>query len=218
MDRILILVEGQTEETFVRDVLSPHLLGHAKVIIPTLVVTKRVKNGPNFKGGISSYDQVKRDLLRLVRDTGAAKVTTMLDYYALPSDFPSYSTLPNAAPAARVQHLEQAFGADIADRRFIPYLSQHEFEALLFADPPSAAWVYENDAVVNHLVQVRAEFGGKPELINNSPATAPSKRVEAVFPTYQKPLHGPLASGAAGLSVLRASCPHFDAWIKVLEV
>jgi hypothetical protein len=142
----------------------------------------------------------------------------MLDYYALPSDFPGYATLPNAPPVARVQYLEQAFGADVADQRFVPYLSQHEFEALLFVDPPSAAWVYEDDAVVKHLVQVRTACGGQPELINNSPATAPSKQVKAVFPSYQKPLHGPLASGAAGLSALRASCPHFNDWVKVLEV
>lgn len=218
MEKILILVEGQTEETFVRNVLSPHLLGRGKHIISTLVVTKRVKSGPNFKGGVSSYNQVKRDLVRLLRDTSAKKITTMLDYYALPSDFPGWTNAPPLPPGARAQHLERAFATDIGDGRFLPYLSQHEFEALLFVDPPSASWVYGDNAnVVEKLVAVRTAFGGQPEMINDGPTTAPSKRVEAAFPAYQKPLHGPLACEAAGLATLRASCPHFDRWISALE-
>ena len=197
--------------------LYPHLLSHAKVIISTLVVTKRVKRGPDFKGGVNSYRQVQRDLMRLLGDTSAAKITTMLDYYALPTDFPGHATAPASPPAARVEHLETAFATDISDQRFVPYLSQHEFEALLFVDPGSARWVYDSTDVVSALLNVRSEFAGQPELINNGALTAPSKRVEAIFPTYQKPLHGPLASAAAGLGALRASCPHFGQWVSTLE-
>src|SRR6478609_6199283 len=198
MNKILILVEGQTEETFVRDILAPHLLGFEKLIVATLVVTKRVKNGPNFKGGVTSYGQVRRDLIRLLGDTSANKITTMLDYYALPSDFPGYRSAPSGPVALRVSHLESEFAADIGDSRFTPYLSQHEFEALLFADPVSATWVYDDPSVVSHLVATKAAFNGQPEMINDGPMTAPSKRIAAAFANYEKALHGPLATGAAG--------------------
>ena len=49
---------------------------------------KTVKRGPNFKGGITSFGQVERDLRRLLGDTSAALVTTMFDLYGLPDDFP----------------------------------------------------------------------------------------------------------------------------------
>jgi hypothetical protein len=55
MGKVLILVEGQTEEKFVKEVLNPHLNNYGKYLIPTLLRTKIVKSGPNFKGGITSY-------------------------------------------------------------------------------------------------------------------------------------------------------------------
>ncbi|MEI6046571.1 MAG: hypothetical protein WCS37_19645 [Chloroflexota bacterium] len=53
-----LLVEGQTEETFVRDVLAPYL--SEKGVYPSAMraTTKPVKDGPNFKGGIVSYGKV----------------------------------------------------------------------------------------------------------------------------------------------------------------
>jgi hypothetical protein len=215
--KILVLVEGQTEETFVRDVLAPHLALCSKSIVATLVVTKKMKSGPSFKGGVLSYRQVKRDLTRLLGDSSVAQITTMLDYYALPNDFPGCSSGGSSPPGVRVAQLEEAFRVDIADRRFVPYLSQHEFEALLFADPESARELYDDPATVDAMLAVRAEFGGNPELINSGPMTAPSKRMKALFDGYQKTVHGPLAAHAAGVHALRSNCPHFDQWLRALE-
>ncbi len=55
MKKVLILVEGQTEETFVKQVLSPYLNRFDIFIIPTIIVTKRVKIGADFKGGVPEY-------------------------------------------------------------------------------------------------------------------------------------------------------------------
>jgi hypothetical protein len=52
MKRALILVEGQTEERFVKQVLLDHLVSVNVGITPTLLTTKVVKSGPNFKGGV----------------------------------------------------------------------------------------------------------------------------------------------------------------------
>jgi hypothetical protein len=77
--RGLILVEGQTEERFIKDVLGPYVHAAADLwLVPTILVTKRVKDGPNFKGGITSYGQVKRDLERLLRDSNADVVTSLI--------------------------------------------------------------------------------------------------------------------------------------------
>lgn len=88
MKRGHVLVEGQTEERFVNECLRPYLLAKGLALGTTIVKTKRTVGGPHFKGGVRSYGQVRRDLAFLVRDTGASVITTLLDYYALPTDFP----------------------------------------------------------------------------------------------------------------------------------
>jgi hypothetical protein len=85
---------------------------------------------------------VKRDLQRLLADTGAERITTMLDYYGLPDDFPGLANRPSGNCYQRVEHVERAFQGDIAHPRFLPYLALHEFEALLFTDPARCDWVF----------------------------------------------------------------------------
>ncbi|HSY47889.1 MAG TPA: DUF4276 family protein [Thermoanaerobaculia bacterium] len=97
--RALVLVEGQTEERFVKDVLAPAFWPRSLYLSPTILVTKRVKDGPNFKGGVTRFAQFENDLRRLM-NAGGAVVTTMLDYYGLPDDFPGMNTRPNGTPPA----------------------------------------------------------------------------------------------------------------------
>ena len=64
MKRVLVLVEGFTEERFVKDVLAPHLESREIFATPKIVTTKRTKQGPDFKGGITDYQKLENDLLR----------------------------------------------------------------------------------------------------------------------------------------------------------
>lgn len=67
MSKILILVEGQAEETFVREVLAPYLSRNGVYPIAKLATTKRVKSGPHFKGGIVSYYELRLEWSRVLR-------------------------------------------------------------------------------------------------------------------------------------------------------
>ena len=113
MRRALISVEGQTEETFVRDVLQPHLWNCGLDPTPVLVTTKRVKVGPQFKGGLVTYGQAKRDILKLSGDSAAVAVTTLYDLYGLPDDFPGHAARPAHNCYAKVAHLETELAIDI---------------------------------------------------------------------------------------------------------
>ena len=64
--------------------------------------------------------------------------------------------------------------------------------------------------------RVRDEFT-TPEDINDSPVSAPSKRIENLVPGYEKPLLGTLAVLEIGLDIIRTECPHFAAWLDKLE-
>lgn len=138
MKRGLVLVEGQTEERFVNECLAPYLLAKGLILErPTIVETKRVTGGPNFKGGVRDYGKVRRHLERLLHDTNASVITTVFDYYALPMDFPGMRDRPRGSPRSRVEHVEAAWTAAVGDRRFVPHLTLHEFETWVYADPSS---------------------------------------------------------------------------------
>lgn len=134
MTRVNIVVEGQTEETFVREVLAPHLGARGVFASARCVETRRK---PYIRrGGLTSYAKAKHDLQRWLHQDMGAHVSTMFDMYALPGDFPQRD-LPRPAgetPQQWAERLEQALRADLGDPRFIPYFQIHEFEALLFSD------------------------------------------------------------------------------------
>ncbi len=217
MKKVLVYVEGQTEETFVRDVLAPHLQQRCQIVlIPVIARTKRTKVGYTFKGGIVSYFKVKRDIQRLLGDKSAIRVTTLIDYYGLPDDFPGKNSLPPGPPYKRVAYLEQAFANDIQHPRFLPFLVLHEFEAFVLVDPNVLAQTLPQYR--SNLPRFMRSIRGKnPEEINEGQDTHPAARIRRYFPSYQKTLHGPLIVQRIGLHAIRRKCSHFDQWLSTLE-
>lgn len=216
MKRALILVEGQTEERFVKDTLAPHLQGLNLYLDPKILVTKVVKSGPYFKGGIKSFGQFERDLRLLLGGAGPALVTTMFDYYRLPADFPGMNDRPPTAdPFTRIGHVEQSVSSFFDDQRLLPFFALHEFEA----------WVYSCPDTLPNLIdpQKQPQFAGTcstyptPEAINERPGHNPAARIETLFPAYRKTLHGPTAVKRIGLQLIRNRCPHFATWFDRLE-
>ena len=216
MKKVLILVEGQAEETFAREALGPYLSGRGVYPQAKLATTKRVKSGSDFKGGIVSYGKVKNDIIRLLGDTNAEVVTTMIDFYGLPDSFPGRRTMPAGSCYAQVAYLEEEFRKDINHHKFLPYLMLHEFEAMLFVAPEEIAQAFPNINKYAELTAVKAEFGS-PEEIDDDPKTAPSRRIQGFFPGYQKTLDGPLIILEIGLDRIRSECPYFNYWIESLE-
>ncbi|PIS27617.1 MAG: hypothetical protein COT43_09625 [Candidatus Marinimicrobia bacterium CG08_land_8_20_14_0_20_45_22] len=216
MKKILVLVEGQTEETFTKTVLNPYLSGFDRYIEPKIIVTKIVKRGNQFKGGVPPYERVRNQILRLINDTSAALVSTCIDYYALPDTFPGKDAVQGRTPMEKVAFLEQQLYFDINSPRFLPYYSLHEFEALLFASPLEIANTLISPQEGPRLVSIRKQFAS-PEDINDRPQTCPSARIKAIFSQYQKPLHGSLIAQRTGLTNIRAECQHFSEWLRRLE-
>lgn len=216
MAKVLILVEGQTEETFVKRILDPHLSSLSVFVVPTIIATKRIRSGASFKGGVPPYERVRKDILRLLGDTSAVLVTTMLDYYGLPKSFPARSSVQGSTALDKVHYVEAALAADIGHRRFLPYYSLHEFESLLFSSTSEIAQTFAIPSMESKLDAIRAAFPS-PEDINDDPATAPSARLETLFPSYSKPFYGYLIASRIGLQKMRDECAHFNEWLSKLE-
>ena len=107
-------------------------------------------------------------------------------------------------------------GASFNSNRFVPYVMMHEFEAMLFSDCDGFASGIGRSDLAPKFQEIRDAFG-TPEEIDDSPDTAPSKRVQKLVPGYQKPLMGTLAAIEIGLEAIRAACPHFRGWLERLE-
>ncbi len=112
--------------------------------------------------------------------------------------------------------LGQTMGNSFDEKQFIPYVMMHEFEALLFSDCDGFGRGIGHPELVPRFRQIRDQFAN-PEEIDDSPETAPSKRIVSIVPQYQKPLMGNLAALEIGLPAMRSECPHFDGWLKQLE-
>lgn len=213
MTRIYLLVEGQTEEAFVNELLVPHYARMERFLTPIIVSTS-----PGYRGGVVSYAKIRPQIEKLCKQDAAAHVSTMFDLYALPGDFPgkesaAYRALVNGQDKAAF--LEAQLAQDIAQRNFLPNVLVHEFEALLFTDVAAFEQWTDDDEVLEPLREIRARTS--PEDINDSPHTAPSKRILAAMSGYQKTVHGPLIACDIGIDPMRAACPHFDQWLTALE-
>ena len=112
--------------------------------------------------------------------------------------------------------LEEQLAQDIGHANFIPNLMVYEFEALLFVQPSKFAdWIDSYKAVIT--LGDQAQKFATPEDINDRPEYAPSKRIQAAMPSYQKTFHGPLIACEIGLDAMRTACPHFHGWLQKLE-
>ncbi len=226
MARVLIHVEGQTEETFVNEVLGPHLYSRGYTAVSArLLGNSRLRDR---RGGIRGWDSVRSDILNHLREDAECLATTMVDYYGLPQTgvraWPGRAiaaTLPVPQKAEVVQDalrqdIGAAMGGGFDPARFVPFVVMHEFEGLLFSDCTRFATGIGRPDLASRFQEIRAEFA-TPEEINDSPITAPSKRVEGLIPGYEKPLLGTLAALEIGLDAIRAACPHFRRWLAELE-
>lgn len=96
-------------------------------------------------------------------------------------------------------------------------MALHEFEAWLFCDSTTLPRVINADETSTRAFAALQAGFDTPEDINEGQTTAPSKRIEALFPRYQKTVHGPLAAQGISLDRIRAKCAHFAQWLAMLE-
>jgi hypothetical protein len=220
MVSLYVVVEGQTEQTFVDTVLGPHLL--SKGIVAHAPLVQRRRSGVIYRGGVTNFPPVGNTIPNLTRQHTRPGVyfSSMLDLDKYPTDAPGWDDAKSMSPPRRrAEHLETALSGHISDHRFIPYIQVHEFEALLFTDPQWLAFSFPSQqAAIESLVTVAGQFAS-PEDINDSEQTAPSKRIIAAIPDYdyRKPTAGPQTAELIGLPAIRAKCPHFNAWVEKLE-
>ncbi len=218
MIRVHVICEGQTEEMFVNKVLAEVFMAKGIYLRPSLV------GKPGHKGGNFKFERLLNDLENRLLGDETSYCTAFYDYYGLPESFPGKkeaNDLPRPADKAThmnkvlLEKLTEKLG-DNAVRRFIPYIQMYEFEALLFSSPETLATSIGCEQSKERFQSIRDDFDS-PEEINNSPQTAPSKRIEKLCIGYDKVTAGSIAAMDMGLDDIRRECALFDAWLKKIE-
>lgn len=219
MSFLVVLCEGYTELDFVRDVLAAHLLDHG-VVVHQMLLGKKVKHDiVEAPGGVLKYEPVYRNIQAVLRQYASSRVTTMLDLYAFPKDFPDYHTCAGIGdPYKKVTAFENALKYQVKNERFIPNIQLHEFETLVLAKPDEILEEFPDVRPEAGLSELLRDIDGlKPEEINQTKEGAPSKRLMRFIPGYSKRLMGPSITRRIGWQRLKQTCPHFGAWLSTLE-
>ena len=226
--RLIIICEGQTEANFINQVLFPYL--HEKLEIEAILVkTGENPSGGDAKGGALTYARYSNEVCNLISrlDGNRLFITSFIDLYALDSSFPGFNeSLRIQNPKQRVEFIESKVFESCTKKykllyNFIPFIMLHEYETLLFTDIQQLDWEFmedEDEAKIISLVEQAASFNS-PEEINYGTKTAPSKRIIAQFPNYErlKKTVGVAMAERIGLTAMRQKCPHFNDWLSRLE-
>ena len=222
MNELVVIVEGETEQTFVRDQLAAHLAIHNTSAWPVLPGRHRLH------GGVKKWEVARQDIIRTLKE--GRYCSTMFDYYAMPSEWPGRNEAVNKPWQERAKTVQDKILLDIVSslsssfnpKYFIPYVQLHEFEALTFADVQVLVSVLNpivgnsSESLNERLTKVLTE-AGHPEAINDGYETCPSRRISTLVPAYIKRAQGPIVTSRIGIEKLRARCTHFGTWLNRLE-
>lgn len=147
MKRLVVIAEGETEESFVNDVLSPYFVSIGMYNAVQCFKTK------HSNGGMSKYSYLREDILHTLYEKDVV-VTTMIDLYRLPSDFPGFREAESMSlHEERVSFLERQIVEDIAERQgqvfdnLLPYIQLHEFEALVFSSVTGVEAIFDKMSI-----------------------------------------------------------------------
>lgn len=165
---VVVLVEGQTELTFVKYVLAP-------VMQPKNIYMRAVLIGGI--GGDVRFTRAKKEIGILLKQRNVKYITTMFDYYGIDSDWPGKDEVIQAISTgvkitahekgvrmenATLEIIKTCFSECRPDIRFIPYIQMHEFEALLFSDASKLAGeIGVNPSIIEAILE---KCGGAEEV------------------------------------------------------
>lgn len=130
MKNVYIYCEGPTEESFINEILYPYFFNIGIAVYPIVCTTKRTAS-KKYKGGVSDYNKIKRELTVLCKSHPNEHVTTMFDYYAMPENTPEIG-LHDPDIYERIGKIEAAVNRDIGQANCMFHFMLHEFEGILF--------------------------------------------------------------------------------------
>lgn len=209
MSRLVFIVEGDTEILLIEKLVVPYLYQNG-LQIPCNCQTIITNRKQHKKGGVGSYGKFKNEVIRTLSQPNVI-VSSVIDFFRLPTDFPAYSN-----DVSKIDLIENAIWADLGcNKQFVPYIQKHEVEALMFADSSGFDFIIDSPQQMTLIAEIIASYPN-PENINNSPESAPSKRLEKIF-NYDKTRDGEMIFSIIQMEQVLKKCPRFKYWIEKLQ-
>ncbi len=216
MKRIIIICEGQTEQEFCKDVLSPYFQTKGIQIQAPLI--------KKSKGGIVKWVVLKKEIETYLKQEPNIFVTLLIDYYGIKTEhkFPYWNEANKIKDKklhiAKLETEMQKSVESPVNYRFIPYIQLHEFEGLLFCKKDVFDKNFEKSEFsdYNLLTETLSKFPN-PEDINDGEKTSPSKRLSKIIIGYNKIVFGSMLAQEIGLKTLREKATRFNNWLTKIE-
>lgn len=212
MKRVVFIVEGDTEIFFIEKCIIPYL--YNKGVTNPMNAQKIITNRKlNKKGGNVNFEFLKNDIKR-VAATKDVLITTLLDFFRLPTNFPGYTE--NSLKISQIENAIREEMSEYVDTGcLLPYIQRHEIESLMFSGLDGFDIVIDDCNIIREINSIMKEYPN-PEDINTHPDKAPSKRLERLFP-YDKTFDGEIILEALSVDNIRDKCPRFNNWMDKLE-
>lgn len=222
MKKIVFIVEGDSEDEFVKRIIKPYFVsqGIPDYYIKSIIIT--MSGGGHGFNNIDHFKNTIRPVLYLKEEP---IITSFIDHYRLNSErkLPGYDEcIKEADIEDRLVKMEEKLQEEVqkikAYRFFVPYIQRHEFETLLFSDPEQG-FDLEADKIKQEVIALCNSFKSIED-INSTPEGAPSVRLSAIYNRYKEKYNkGADAVDIAELTTIEKmleKCPRFKCWIDTL--
>ena len=219
MKMIVFIVEGDSESEFVKRILTPFLNSFQIFDVLPIKITK--KGGGH---GVDNIEHFKNTIRPILSYNNEPVITTFIDHYGLNSQkkLPGYDECVKKPIALRLEMMENKLDEVVQSikpyRFFVPYIQQHEFETLLFANPEQG-FDLEDEKIKEEIISL-CNSVESIENINDTPQGAPSVRLNEIFARfgkkYQKGVEGMYIAELTTIEKMFEKCPRFYKWIRQL--
>lgn len=191
MPRIAVVAEGDSEYFFVQKIIASHIDGIKPI---------------NIQGGRISVAAINRRVSKLIHNFDY--VTTLVDYYGFAD-----------RDGKSIDELQAQMHAGVDSKlrdKFIPYVQQYEFEALVLSDLRAISdTLILAEKQSKALRAALAKHNNAPESVNHQ--TPPSKLLKQICPNYSKATKGTAIIQKIELSAIKSSCPRFSDWFDTIK-
>lgn len=215
MAQVFIIVEGQTEEQFFKKTLQQYYIksdgSYQHFFQVVAMPSKRNAYAKIHKGGSINYENCVVNIKRFLRETSHCQLVLLVfDYYGIHKSFKEKLDQSQITLEDKIIAIQERLEKDINHPKFKFRLQVHEFEALLFSDILVVSRHFPNIAdSLSVLKEILNKFNNNPELINDHPKTAPSKRLMQLFPNFKKTSDGLQIMNKIPINLVREKCTYF---------
>ncbi len=211
MASIFLIVEGQTEERFYKDLFANSFPQHYFYVV--VMPNKKNAYRRKEKGGSVSYELCIKNIKRFFNSSShCEKIILIYDYYGLHDSFREHFDGSETTLDNKITSIRNRLESEINSPKFSFVLQVHEFEALMFSQPEKIAEQFDKPHITKELNKILTNFNNNPELINNSSDTSPSRRIISFFPQYEfgKTTDGISIVTNIGIPKIRQMCSYFN--------